>query len=68
MKAVIQRVLSSAVSVNGETIGAIGQGFNILLGVMDGDTEQEATQLAAIVAPLPIGSTRPEETDMKSVA
>ena len=52
MKAVIQRVLSSAVSVDGETIGKIGQGFNILLGVMDGDTEQEATQLAAKIAKL----------------
>ena len=52
MKAVIQRVLSSAVSVDGETIGAIGQGFNILLGVMDGDGEAQADLLAKKTAEL----------------
>ncbi|MBR2730775.1 MAG: D-tyrosyl-tRNA(Tyr) deacylase [Clostridia bacterium] len=52
MRAVVQRVLQSSVSVNGRPVGAIGQGFNILLGVMDGDTEAEATLLAGKIARL----------------
>jgi len=39
MKAVLQRVLSSSVSVNAKTIGEIGRGFNILFGVGQDDTE-----------------------------
>lgn len=32
MRAVVQRVLSAGVTVEGETIGRIGKGFMILLG------------------------------------
>ena len=39
MRALIQRVSSAAVSVDGETVGAIGQGFLVLLGVTDTDTD-----------------------------
>ena len=52
MRALVQRVLQSGVSVDGRPVGAIGQGFNILLGVMDGDTEAEATLLAGKIARL----------------
>lgn len=45
MVCVIQRVSSSRVSVNGETIGSIGPGFNILFGVKKGDTEEMAEKL-----------------------
>lgn len=45
MKAVIQRVLESKVEVNGEVVGQIGQGLNILLGIEKGDTEKEAEKL-----------------------
>lgn len=41
MIAVIQRVTSSAVVVEGETVGKIGQGFNILLGVAENDEEED---------------------------
>lgn len=54
MRAVIQRVTSSSVVVEGKTVGAIGQGFNVLLGVMDGDTEKQAELLAGKVARLRI--------------
>lgn len=46
MKAVIQRVTSASVTVDGSTVGAIENGYLILLGVMDGDTEAEAALLA----------------------
>lgn len=39
MKAVLQRVTSSKVSVDNKVIGQIGQGFNILLGIGQDDNE-----------------------------
>ena len=47
MKAVVQRVSSSGVTVDGEVIGKIGQGYNVLLGVGPDDTKQHADVLAA---------------------
>ena len=52
MKAVIQRVNKSTVSVDGEIKGKVGKGYNILLGVMDGDTESQAELLASKVSKL----------------
>lgn len=46
MKCVIQRVLSSSVSVDGNIVGEIQKGFLILLGVAEGDTEADAEKLA----------------------
>ena len=39
MKAVIQRVTRASVTVEGRITGEIKTGFLVLLGVMDGDTE-----------------------------
>ena len=39
MKFVIQRVLESAVKVDGETIGEIGKGLVVLIGVGREDTK-----------------------------
>ena len=52
MRAVIQRVTGSSVFVNGELKGKIGKGYNILLGVMQGDTESDAKILADKVTKL----------------
>jgi D-tyrosyl-tRNA(Tyr) deacylase len=41
MRVVIQRVKSSQVSVLGETIGKIGRGLNLLVGIASTDTESE---------------------------
>lgn len=38
MRAVVQRVTSSSVSVDGKVIGAIGRGFNVLIGIAKDDT------------------------------
>ncbi len=54
MKAVIQRVSEASVTVDGETVGAVGRGFLVLLGVMDGDTEADADIMAAKTAKLRI--------------
>ena len=42
MKIVLQRVSKASVSVEGKTIGAIDDGFLVLLGVSDTDTEEIA--------------------------
>lgn len=52
MRAVFQRVLESSVEVDGQVVGRIGHGAMILLGVGDGDTEQDAQYLADKVAGL----------------
>lgn len=54
MKAVIQRVLESSVSVDGVTVGESGRGYMILLGVMKGDTDEQARLLARKTAALRI--------------
>ena len=41
MRAVLQRVTSAAVVVEQKTIGQIGTGLLVLLGVADGDTEAD---------------------------
>lgn len=46
MKAVIQRVTRASVTVDGKITGEIEKGFLVLLGVMDGDTEEEMKLLA----------------------
>jgi D-tyrosyl-tRNA(Tyr) deacylase len=46
VKAVIQRVRNAAVEVNGQTVGAIGHGILVLLGVAKGDVERDADWLA----------------------
>lgn len=45
MKAVIQRVKYASVKIDGEIVGACKQGFMILLGVQQGDTEEDADKL-----------------------
>jgi D-aminoacyl-tRNA deacylase len=46
MRAVVQRVSRSQVTVNGEITGRIGLGLLVLLGVGRDDTETDATYLA----------------------
>jgi D-aminoacyl-tRNA deacylase len=54
MRAVIQRVVSSHVVVDHQTVGAIERGLMVLLGVGQGDTMQQASYLADRVAGLRI--------------
>lgn len=54
MKAVIQRVTSASVVVEGETVGEIGRGILVLLGVEKGDDEVRADWLAEKIVNLRI--------------
>ena len=52
MKLVIQRCERADVKVDGKTVGEIGKGFNVLLGVVEGDTDEQAILLAGKIARL----------------
>ncbi|MDK9718601.1 MAG: D-aminoacyl-tRNA deacylase [Trichlorobacter sp.] len=54
MKAVIQRVSSASVTVDGQVVGQIAQGIMVLLGVKKGDTEAPADWLAEKIVGLRI--------------
>ena len=54
MRALIQRVSSAAVRVDGETVGEIGRGLLVLVCAMQGDSEEKADWLARKVAKLRI--------------
>ena len=41
MRAVVQRVTYSSVEVNGEIVGRINKGFNVLVGISKDDTEED---------------------------
>lgn len=65
MKAILQRVTKAKVEVDSKTVGEIGTGFLILLGVENGDTEKEADALAAKIAGLRIFT---DENDKMNLA
>ncbi|MGK7915848.1 MAG: D-aminoacyl-tRNA deacylase [Prochloraceae cyanobacterium] len=46
MRVVIQRVKSSSVEVDGEIVGKIGRGLNLLVGIAATDTETELDWMA----------------------
>lgn len=45
MRFVIQRVTNADVKVDGQTIGEIGRGFMVLIGVSDSDTKEIADKM-----------------------
>lgn len=67
MRAVLQRVSEAACKVNGEITGAIEQGFLVLLGIEDADTEEDLVWLAQKIANMRVFS---DENDLmnKSLA
>ncbi|MCX8125661.1 MAG: D-aminoacyl-tRNA deacylase [Dehalococcoidia bacterium] len=56
MKALVQRVIKGSVTVDGETVGSIGRGLVVLVGVGTGDSEKDVDYLADKVANLRIFS------------
>ena len=54
MKIVLQRVLEASVSVEGATIGQIGKGYLLLLGVSDSDTKEIADKMIEKISKLRI--------------
>jgi D-tyrosyl-tRNA(Tyr) deacylase len=54
MRAVVQRVKSASVTINGEVVSEISQGLLILVGVGNNDTTADAVYLAEKIAELRI--------------
>ena len=54
MKAVVQRVSSASVDVDGERVGEIARGLLVLLGVADGDEANDARWMAEKIVSLRI--------------
>ena len=54
MRALVQRVSAASVTVDGQSVGAIGAGLLILICAMQGDTSAQSAQLAAKIAKLRI--------------
>jgi D-tyrosyl-tRNA(Tyr) deacylase len=52
MRAVVQRVRRADVRVEGRTVGAIGPGLAVLLGVATGDTTDDVAYMAAKIRDL----------------
>jgi len=58
MRLVIQRVSEASVTVGDECVSKIGRGLLVLVGVEDGDTEQDAAWLASKTAAMRIFDDR----------
>ena len=54
MKAWVQRVLEASVTIDGEKVAEIGQGYLVLLGVGVGDTEKASDEIADRIVKLRI--------------
>ncbi|MCA9035869.1 MAG: D-tyrosyl-tRNA(Tyr) deacylase [Planctomycetaceae bacterium] len=52
MRAVVQRVSQASVLVDGQTVGEIGRGFLVLLGVSESDTQEDVNWTAGKIAGL----------------
>ncbi len=64
MRAVVQRVTQSSVSVDGAVTGAIKQGLMVLLGVEQGDTEKDAEYIAGKVTGLRVFEDEQEKMNL----
>lgn len=64
MKAVVQRVTHASVTVDGEIKGRIGNGFLVLLGVGQNDTEEDAVRLVKKIVNLRIFSDENDKINL----
>ncbi len=63
MRALLQRVTHAVVTVEGETVGEIGNGLLILLGVTAEDTDDECERLAEKICRLRIFADENDKTN-----
>ncbi|HZO53225.1 MAG TPA: D-aminoacyl-tRNA deacylase [Bryobacteraceae bacterium] len=64
MRAVVQRVSEARVKVDGQTVGSIGSGLLVLVGVSEADTKAQAECLARKIAGLRIFSNDRGKMDL----
>ena len=64
MRAIIQRVKSSKVSINDKVIGSIEKGFNVLLGISVSDEEKDAEYIIDKVSGLRVFEDEDEKMNL----
>ena len=64
MRCVIQKVTHADVVVEGETVGEIGNGYMVLLGAENGDTEADARYCAEKIAGLRVFEDENEKMNL----
>ena len=64
MRIVIQRVTEASVKVDGNTVGSVGKGFLLLVGVSKGDTENEAVVMAEKISKMRIFEDENEKMNL----
>ena len=67
MRAVVQRVTSARVNVEGSTVGEIGNGLLVLLGVEDSDTMEDIKYLAEKISNLRIFEDEQEKMNLSLI-
>ena len=67
LKALLQRVTSASVAVNGEVVGKIDRGLVVFIGVAQGDTEKDATYLAEKIVNLRIFSDESDRFNISAI-
>jgi len=67
VRVVVQRVSRARVRVGGETVGEIGSGLLLLVGVGRGDDERDATWMAEKVSGLRIFENEPGKMNLSVV-
>lgn len=64
MRVVLQRVKYASVKVDGETVGSIGKGLLVFLGVCDDDTDADITYMADKISGLRIFEDEDEKMNL----
>ncbi|MBA7570793.1 MAG: D-tyrosyl-tRNA(Tyr) deacylase [Dehalococcoidia bacterium] len=67
MKALLQRVTSASVSIDGEVVGSIGRGLVVFVGVADGDGPKDADYLAQKLVNLRIFADQAERFNLSAL-
>ncbi|TES83397.1 MAG: D-tyrosyl-tRNA(Tyr) deacylase [Dehalococcoidia bacterium] len=67
MKALLQRVTSASVSIDGEVVGSIGRGLVVFVGVAEGDGPKDADYLAQKLVNLRIFADEAERFNLSAL-
>jgi D-tyrosyl-tRNA(Tyr) deacylase len=67
VKALVQRVTSASVSIEGEVVGTIGRGLVVLVGVAEGDGPNDADYLVNKLVNLRIFADKEEKFNLSAL-
>jgi len=67
VKALLQRVTSASVTIDGEVVGRIGRGLVVFVGVAEGDSPQDADYLVSKIVNLRIFADEAEKFNLSAL-